>query len=126
MLGWRVIVTQLAPEEYEAATDIDRRTKMLASWEVGLGGTDWLDELIKEGKASLLSDNGGYPCRYTAKACDVLPLLMAGPPPHAGPPVFGDDYVLPGNWSGRVTIHHDRLAACPLDQVLTIDAWDLS
>ena len=32
----------------------------LAVWQTGLGGLDWLDELVKAGKAINLGENGGY------------------------------------------------------------------
>lgn len=67
-----------------------------------------------------------YPNRYTAKAANVLPLLAGGPPAHRGPPIIGDDYVMPANWKGNVIFHQDKIEACPPDQVLTIDAWDQS
>jgi hypothetical protein len=34
--------------------------------------------------------------------------------------------MIPANWSGNVVFHHDTIAACSPDQVLTIYAWDLS
>lgn len=126
MVGWWIVVYQLTPEELDAAKDREsRKPFVLATWEASIAGTEWLDQLADEGRAvQLLAD--GYPCRYAATARDVLPLIASGPPAHASPPVIGDDYVLPANWTGNVTFHADRIAACPADQVLTIDAWDQS
>ena len=111
------------PEERDRA--IDTKPAVLANWEVGPGGIEWLHQLVKAGRASQLSFSG-YPTRYTAKAANVLPLLAGGPPAHRGPPIIGDDYVMPANWKGNVIFHQDKIEACPPDQVLTIDAWDQS
>jgi len=123
MIGWWIVVAAQTPEERDRAADT--KPAVLANWEVGPGGLDWLRQLVKAGKASQLFFSG-YPNRYTAKAGDVLPLLAGGPPAHCGPPIIGDDYVMPANWKGNVIFHHDKIAACSPDQVLTIDAWDQS
>lgn len=121
MLGWWIVIAARTAEE----TEVNSSADTLACWETGLGGTDWLHRLVKVHQAEQLSYNG-YPCRFTAKAADVLPLISNGPPAHEGPTVIGDDYVMPGGWSGNVILHHDRIAACPPEQILTIDAWDQS
>ncbi|PRC94733.1 hypothetical protein [Solimicrobium silvestre] len=68
----------------------------------------------------------GYPNRYTAVAGDILPNISNGPPRHDGQTIIGDDYVMPGKWTGNVKIRRDKIAACPPDQILTIDVWDQS
>jgi len=123
MLGWWIVVAAQTSEERDEA--VDRKSTTLATWEVGPGGLDWLQTLVKTGRATQLSFSG-YPNRYTAKASDVLSLLESGPPAHIGPAVIGDDYVMPANWKGIITFHQDRIAACAADQVLTIEAWDQS
>jgi len=52
--------------------------------------------------------------------------LTKGVPKRDGPAVIGENYVLPGSWTGNVIIHPDRIAACPPDKLLTIDVWDQS
>lgn len=123
MIGWWIVVAAQTPEERDQA--IDTKLAVLANWEVGPGGIDWLHQLVKAGRASQLSFSG-YPNRFTVQAGDVLPLLAGGPPEHRGPAIIGDDYVMPANWKGNVIFHQDKIAACPPDQVLTIDAWDQS
>ncbi|MGQ3054247.1 hypothetical protein [Acidovorax temperans] len=123
MIGWWIVVAAQTPEERDRS--LDRKEAVLANWEVGPGGIDWLQQLVREGKATWLAFNG-YPNRYTAKAGDVLPLLAGGPPAHRGPAIIGDDYVMPANWKGDAIFHPDKIATCPPDQPLTIDAWDLS
>ena len=124
MIGWWIVVAAQTPEERDDPA-ADRRAAILATWEIGLGGLDWLHTLVDAGKAEQ-SSFCGYPNRYTAKAGEVLPLLADGPPPHRGMAVIGDDYVMPANWKGNVAFHPERIAACSADQMLTIDAWDLS
>ena len=62
MLGWQIIIRKESAET------------SLASWTTGLGGTDWLDALVKEDKSKDLGGNG-YPNSYSAKANEILPLL---------------------------------------------------
>ena len=41
MLGWNIIIYKV-----EQKSGSEKR-EQVASWLVGLGGTDWLDELVK-------------------------------------------------------------------------------
>lgn len=125
MIGWMIVVSTQTPEELNRSDQDAKKAATLAQWEVGPGGIDWIEDLAQAGKGKKIY-GGGYPNRYTARAGDVLPLLVNGPPPHAGPAIIGDDYVMPSNWSGNITLQRDRIAACPADHALTIDAWDLS
>jgi len=123
MLGWWIVIFAQTPDERAATTG--SAEPMLASWETSLGGIQWIDRLVEAGKAEELS-RGGYPNRYSAKACDILPLIADGPPPYDGPIVIGDDYVVPGGSSRDLILCHDKIATCPPERVLTIEAWDLS
>ena len=123
MIGWLIIVAQQTPEERDSS--VGGNASNLANWETSVGGVNWLEKLTKEGKATKLS-SGGYPNRYVAIARDVLPLITDMPPPHTGPTIIGDDYVMHGDWIGNVVIDYNKIAACPSDQILTIDAWDQS
>jgi hypothetical protein len=110
MLGWSVLVDARTPEERDE-TD-DESSHLLAKWEARVSGLDFLDVLVRQGKAKKLL-SGGYPERYTVKASDFLPLIAKRPPGTMGP-------------HSDVNLYPDRIAACSPDQVLTIDAWDLS
>ncbi|MFB7471411.1 hypothetical protein [Kitasatospora sp. NPDC056184] len=103
MLGWWFVVTAPAVGDGEG--------EVLATWETGLGGLDWIAALAAAGRAEQLRFDG-YPLRYTVRAEEVLPLLADGS-------VFG-----PGHQPGE--LHPERVAACPSDAVLTVDAWDQS
>lgn len=124
MIGWWIVVSTQSPRERDQADQEGRRAAILAQWEAGADGIRWIERLTREGKAEKLT-GGGYPNRYTAQAADVLPLLVAAPPP-PGPVIVGDDYAIPANWRGAMELHADRIEACPPDHRLTIDAWDQS
>ena len=121
MIGWWMVIDQQTPEERDAATD--KKATILSNWETSVGGIDWIDRLVKRGKATQLSSDG-YPNRYVVIARDVLPILANGIPLHSDMTVIGDDYVMPAGWTGNIIMHQDKIAPCPPDQVLTIDAWD--
>lgn len=80
--------------------------------------------MAERGKATQLK-KGGYPTRYVAFARDVLPLIANGPPQHDDMDIIGDDHVMPNGRSGNVILRHEKIAVCPPEQILTIDAWDL-
>ena len=124
MIGWWIVISTQTPEERSRHAD-DRKASILATWEVGLGGLDWLDRLVARSVAQRIRSDG-YPTIYLASAESVLPLLVDGPPAHSGPMVIGDDYVTTAKWIGKVEMFADRMAACPGRQRLTIEAWDLS
>ncbi|KJY41278.1 hypothetical protein VR41_13355 [Streptomyces sp. NRRL B-1568] len=109
MLGWGINISIHTPNE--AGPDTTGQAH-LARWDAGLAGLNWITELVKAGKAEQQSDCG-YPCLYTARAGDVLPLLADGTPPADGMP-------------GNVWMHPERMAACSAEQILTIEAWDRS
>jgi hypothetical protein len=120
MLGWWILITLQSPEERKSSA-ADTKPYILAQWETGLGGRDWIKQLIDEGQAELVH-SGAYPDRYTAKAGDILPLVAYGPLPHSLAPSLAGD----GRRITNLAIHGDRIFACAPDQVLTIETWDLS
>jgi hypothetical protein len=129
MLGWQIIIyrTDLS----EQPTDPDAYTKwsdecFLASWMTGIGGTDWLEELVTRGKATDLTQIGSYPDIFSSSADVILPEIGAGPPEGKNPLVIGDDYVMPKNWSGKIKVNESVLKACKPEDKLLIHAWDQS
>jgi len=116
MLGWGI--------------DIKKQSsgKVIAHWDAGLGGKDWLDKLVEEEKA-ICQQKGFYPGIYTAQAKYVLPILQGMPP-----------FVIEGiNWKedkekgwvycGKryyVNISKDETSTCNPDEWLCITVWDLS
>ena len=69
MLGWWITVF----------SDTDRQEPhLIASWECGIGGAGWLDELCQAGRAVQTENNGGYPDVYQTQAKNVVPWLLDG------------------------------------------------
>lgn len=122
MLGWRLIISTHEATDQPGFVPVDT---ILATWRTSIGGLDWVDQLVKEGKATQLR-HGGYPNRYAISASVVRPLIENGPPSHSAPLVIGDDYVSVGGWSDQITRHAERWAAVTPDQTLCIEAWDQS
>ncbi len=118
MLGWDVRV-------YREPKVPGGERILLANWDTSVFGTSWIDDLVKQGKAQDLGGDG-YPCVYKAPAAVLLPVLRHGLPRHASPPVFGDDYATPAGWSGKLKLNEKEAAACAGDEMLTVEAWDLS
>lgn len=99
MLGWQIIIRKESAET------------SLASWTAGLGGTEWLDALVRENKAKNLGGNG-YPNSYSAKGNEILPLLM----PESIKAVGG----------GNPRLKIDQIESCSADETLIVEAWDQS
>ncbi|HTE20052.1 MAG TPA: hypothetical protein VK689_16935 [Armatimonadota bacterium] len=124
MLGWSIyIYRQDLIKEPQAVWPRERG--QTASWLAGWGGLDWLDALVEKGDATYLGGDG-YPLKYTALAANVLPLIARGPPKHDAPLVIGDDYIMPGGWTGEFKVFRWRVMRCPSDTLLQIHAWDQS
>lgn len=110
MSGWWIVVDPRAPAERDASDD--KLSPLLASWGANVFNTRWLKSLVSEGKAKQHSFSG-YPNRFTAKASDILPIIAELA--HSTNDGVAD-----------VTIHEEKLAIIPIDQILTIDVWDIS
>ena len=130
MLGWWISVF----------SDADRQEPhLIASWECGVSGADWLDELCKEGRATQTENKGGYPDVYQMQARHVAPWLLGGRispqgnAPHGNfTPVFMEDdkgeTVLMKSYGYRpLKLHRpELLRTLPPKAVLTIQVFDLS
>lgn len=115
MLAYHLIIDRVnAPEDAPS----------LATWFVDPGGLHWLDDLVQAGKAT--AEGNGYPFRFHARAGDVLPLILDGPPDHEGPFIVGEDYVLPGAATWEVELDREQIAQCRPEEMLRIVAWDQS
>lgn len=113
MLGWQVYVKQ----EPDA---------LIASWCVGIGGLDWLDELVKQGLVKDLGGNG-YPCKYASKADVILHKILPSLPINENAkPTLGDDYIIDTKGSWDIKINQEAARSCKPSEILTIEAWDLS
>jgi hypothetical protein len=114
MLGWGISVWRQSDGGGSPATADSPEGTRLASWQADLGGLDWLDELVREGKAIDLGGNG-YPWRCTATADYILPRIIDMPPGAIS------------GWEWKVVRASAQLVAqCRLDEWLIVEAWDLS
>lgn len=121
MLGWEFFIFR----QGEDGRDYARWERALARWQAGWGGDEWLDDLVSQGAATDLGGNG-YPNRYTVRAGALVAMLRDGLPKHDGPPVIGDDYFLPGGWTGNAKIDIARLESLDPIELLLVEAWDQS
>jgi hypothetical protein len=122
MLGWEIMIergTNKAPFETPL------KGQLVANWLTSLGGMRWLDRLVESGHAVDLGGNG-YPCRYVLGVGTLLRVLRSGTPQAEGPPVIGDDYYLPGNWTGRNRLELEVLQAADPLELLLVEVWDQS
>ena len=115
MLGWEVFAFRNSNA---------KRENLIVHWMTSVFGLDWLDQLVKEGRATDLGGNG-YPNRYEISVGVLVPLLSKGLPANSSPLVIGDDYVLPEGWSGSVTWRQDP-ATCRASDTLFLEVWDQS
>ena len=115
MLGWEVFAFRSSSA---------KREDLIVHWMTSVFGLDWLDRLVKDGKATDLGGDG-YPNRYKIPAGVLIPILSKGLPANSSPLVIGDDYVLPEGWSGCVTWRQDP-ATCGASDTLFLGVWDQS
>ena len=108
MLGWSIAVYRQAESGLLPATSQSSKGLRLALWQAGLGGRDWLRELVKTGNAIDLGGDG-YPCQYTATAEHLIPQII-----HTSPA------------TRNKLIDSTAIAQCPLADWLLVEAWDES
>jgi hypothetical protein len=126
MLGWHISVYRQKSGGLSPGTALTPKGTRLAVWQTGLGGLDWLDELVKTGQAINLGDNGGYPCRYTATAERLMPHIIDTPPGARSRWALGLGDIVSEKWQGRTVIDREALAGCPAKEWLLVEAWDES
>jgi hypothetical protein len=119
MLGWDVYVYR------QSGTMRESKRFLLARWSTNVFGIRWIDDLVKNKQAADLGGDG-YPCRYSVAAGILLPLITDGIPSSSSPPVFGENYILPPNWQGKIEMDPKQISECPSDEQLLVEAWDQS
>ena len=125
MLGWHISIYRQSDDETSPASFESPEGERLAVWQTGLGGLDWLKELVNAGLAIDLGGNG-YPCRYTATARTLLARIADGPPGARAVWASGVNDILTEKWAGRTVIDDATVAACRQDEWLIVEAWDES
>jgi len=125
MLGWHISIYRQSDGGESPATFGSQQGARLAVWQTGLGGLDWLQELVKEGKAIDLGGNG-YPSQYTAPARELLPHISVHPPGAREHWLSEPGDVLTAKWAGKTVIDTTAVAQCRPDEWLIVEAWDES
>jgi hypothetical protein len=125
MLGWHISIYRQTDGGASPATNESPKGTRLAVWQTGLGGLDWIDELVKAGRAVYLGGNG-YPLRYTAIAEHLIPRVVDEPPGAHRVWLHDPDDILTEKWEGKTVIDHAAASACRPDEWLLIEAWDES
>lgn len=125
MLGWNIAVYRQSENNTSPATSESPASKRLAIWQTGLGGLEWIDELVKKNEAIDLGGNG-YPNKYTAKAKTLIPYISDKPP--LAKEVWSSDEgdVLLDTWVGKTVIDRNEIKDCSPDEWLIIEAFDES
>ena len=128
MLGFSIAIF---PEEHYIQTPKywqreERWSAALASWQTFVGGTNWIDDLVKEGKAAMSEDSTGYPSRYRCKLSVISKILRGEIPAHKGTPGVGEDYFLAVGWVWKTELYPERIAQYPEDSMVIIQTMDLS
>jgi len=125
MLGWHISLYRQIDNGAAPATADSPTGTRLAVWQTGLGGLDWIEELVKEGKAINLGGNG-YPCRYTATAENLIQRIGDEPP--GARRIWGHDPgdILTEKWEGKTAIDRNTMTLCRPEEWLLVEAWDES
>ena len=125
MLGWHISIYHQADKGTLPATSTSPKGKRLAVWQTGLGGLDWIDELVKERKAIDLGGNG-YPSRYTAIAEHLISHIVDGPP--LAKKIWSSDEgdILTEKWEGRTVVDQAEVKNCRPDEWLMVEVFDES
>lgn len=115
MLGWEFFITRKENKQY------------IARWLAGVGGIQWVDDLVSKGMAQKF--NGfGYPDIYEINVESLLNVITNNLylPSSKGPIVIGDDYVQKPVYSRNGRIDMELLKSLPLDEILLVEVWDQS
>jgi hypothetical protein len=129
MLGWHISVYRLVgaqPAEplLDALARLERGEK-LAVWQAGVGGIDWIRDLVTRGDA-VGSLGSGYPDLFFARARDLLPKIREGPPSSRDVWTHAPTDILLPHWEGRTVVHEATSRGCAPDEWLRVEVWDES
>lgn len=125
MLGWQISIYKQQNDGDSPATAESSKGVRLPVWQAGLGGLDWIYEVINAGNAVGLGGDG-YPCRFTMIFKHLIPVLLDGPPAAENAWATGPSETILDGWQGKTVIDHDVEATCRPDEWLLVEAWDVS
>jgi hypothetical protein len=108
------------------ATPESERGNTIAAWLTDANGLNWLEALVKAGKAIDLGGNG-YPLTFTTTAEDLIPQLVQGPPQALQTfHMCEAPSALANRDSGTTVAGLVEYAGCRMGEWLLIHAWDQS
>lgn len=125
MLGWHISVFKQQSVGSSPAGFETKPGLRLGVWQTGYSGLDWIDTLVKSGRAIDLGGNG-YPMRYTAQKKEIAQQILEGPPEAKSTWSCEPTDILTKDWVGRTAIDEIELKNCDPDEWLLIQAWDES
>lgn len=125
MLGWNITIYRKESGGTSPASLGASRGDRLATWQAGIGGLQWIDELVKQGLAVCLGGHG-YPTEYTAPLEHVRAPVLEGPPHANARWLLGEGDVVTGVWAGQTTIDEEALRAGDPHEWVLIVVWDES
>jgi len=125
MLGWHITICKLKDGGKSPATPGAEEGKKLAVWQTDLGGLEWIDDLVKEGKAINL-DGDGYPYWYTAQVKHLIAKIFPHPFGAHDPWVCGPYDIITDQWEGKTTVDSATIKDCNPDEWLKVEVWDES
>ncbi len=126
MLGWEIIVYKQADGGSSPAKPESARGNSIAAWLTEMNGLNWLDALVKAGKAFDLGGDG-YPLRLTATAEDLVPRLVQGPPEALRTFYLCETLSALADRDCETTVTGlVESAGCRMGEWLLIHAWDQS
>jgi len=127
VIGWMFRVNRKRIDLFTPATSTTWNGPLLAAWQTGSAGMDWIEALLRESHGQTVWNNYGYPNRYTAQAKYICPVLLAGPPHARDIWVVGEGDIVAGPMSHRRSrFDRDAIQACAMDEWLAIEVWDES
>lgn len=122
-LGWEFFVFKKSDTDAKGSS-YRHGLRFLASWECGIGGEKWIEDLVAAGKASPQHEE--FMRTYVVTAGVMNDFLRNGIPKHTGPDVVGDDYYIPGGWTSSALIDWKALDALDVGEMLLVDMFDQS
>jgi hypothetical protein len=125
MLGWHISVYRQKNGGASPAMLPTPEGTRLAVWQTGIGGLDWLNDLVKAGKAIDLGGNG-YPRRYTATAEYLIPEITDSPPNARDNWLCEAGDLVTDKWAGKTVVDAAEVTLCRPDEWLLVEAWDES
>ncbi len=125
MIGWHISIYRQTDDGTSPAELETAEAARLAVWQTSWSGLEWIDELVKQGKAIDLGGNG-YPMRHTAQAKYLTRRVLGGPPDANETWVRGPQDIVTEKWAGRTVVDIVVVEACRPDDWLIVEAWDES